>query len=152
MVVAGAIGLFGLSWTASSVLWGVLVERLSARVVLGILSLIVAGCCLGALATRDPLMLLAYVLVYGTSNGGKEAVDSVVWADYFGRRAAGAIRGLSRPLVVGSGAVGSFAGGLGYDLTGSYTGVVLVLATISLLGVVASVAAVPPRQPTTAPA
>lgn len=152
MTVAGAIGLFGLAWTASSVIWGVLIERLSARVVLGILSLLVAACCLGALATRDPLLLLAYVLVYGTSNGGKEAVDSVVWADYFGRRAAGAIRGLSRPMVVGSGAIGSFAGGLGYDLTGSYTGVVLLLAMISLLGVVASVAAVPPRQPGTAPA
>jgi hypothetical protein len=92
------------------------------------------------------------VLVYGSSNGAKEAVDSVVWADYFGRRAAGAIRGLSRPLVVGSGAVGSFAGGLGYDLTGSYTGVVLILAAVSLLGVVASVVAVPPREPISAPA
>jgi MFS family permease len=152
MAVASAIGLYGLSWTASAVVWGVLIERLSARVVLGILSLLVAGCCVGALATRDPLMLLVYVLVYGTSNGGKESVDSVVWADYFGRRAAGAIRGLSRPLVVGSGAVGSFAGGVGYDLTGSYTGVVLALATVSLLGVVASVVAMPPREPVRAPA
>jgi hypothetical protein len=97
-------------------------------------------------------MLLAYVLVYGSANGGKEALDSVVWADYFGRRAAGAIRGLSRPMVVGSGAVGSFAGAVGYDLTGSYTGVVLMLAAISLVGVVASALAVPPRQPAKAPA
>jgi hypothetical protein len=55
-------------------------------------------------------------------------------------------------LVVGSGAVGSFAGGVGYDLTGSYTGVVLILAAVSLLGVVASVVAVPPREPVSAPA
>jgi predicted MFS family arabinose efflux permease len=147
MAVAGAIGLYGLAWTVSALAWGVLIERLSARVVLAILSLLVAACCLGALATRDPLMLLAYVLAYGTSNGAKEALDSVVWSDYFGRRAAGAIRGLSRPFVVGSGALGSFAGGVGYDLTGSYTGVVLVLATVSLLGVVASVVAVPPHEP-----
>ena len=53
--------------------------------------------------------------------------------------------------MVGSGAVGSFAGGVGYDLTGSYTPVVLVLAAVSLLGVVASVAAVPPSQPVTNP-
>ena len=152
MAVAGAIGLYGLAWTVSALVWGVLIERLSARVVLGILSLLVAACCLGALATRDPLMLLVYVLAYGTSNGAKEALDSVVWSDYFGRRAAGAIRGLSRPFVVGSGAVGSFAGGVGYDLTGSYTVVVLVLAVMSLLGVVASLAAVPPREPAMMPA
>ena len=47
----------------------------------------------------------------------------------------------------GSGAVGSFAGGVGYDLTGSYTVVALALAAVSLLGVVASVAAVPPSEP-----
>jgi predicted MFS family arabinose efflux permease len=151
MAVAGAIGLYGLAWTVSSLAWGVLIERLSARVVLGVLSLLVAACCVGALVARDPLMLLVYVLAYGTSNGAKEALDSVVWADYFGRRSAGAIRGLSRPLVVGSGAVGSFAGGVGYDLTGSYTVVVLSLAAVSLLGVVASVAAVPPRESVSAP-
>jgi predicted MFS family arabinose efflux permease len=151
MAVAGAIGLYGLAWTVSALVWGVLIERLSARVVLAILSLLVAGCCLGALATRDPLMLVAYVLVYGTANGAKEALDSVVWSDYFGRRAAGAIRGLSRPFVIGSGALGSFAGGVGYDLTGSYTVVVVALAAISLLGVAASVLATPPREPVVAP-
>jgi hypothetical protein len=96
---------------------------------------------------RDPAMLLVYVLVYGTANGAKEALDAIVWADFFGRRAAGAIRGLSRPLVVGSGAVGVFAGGLGYDLTGSYTTVVLILAGLALLGVPASTFAMPPRAP-----
>jgi predicted MFS family arabinose efflux permease len=150
MTVAGAIGLYGLAWAVSAMLWGVLIERLSARVVLAILSLLVSGCCLSALVARDPLMLLVYVLAYGTSNGAKEALDSIVWADFFGRRAAGAIRGLSRPFVVGSGAVGSFAGGVGYDLTGNYTVVVVALAIVSLTGVAASVLAVPPRDPATA--
>jgi sugar phosphate permease len=148
MVVASGIGLYGLAWAGSTMVWGLVIERLSARIVLAVLSLLVAGCCIGALLARDPITLLAYVLVYGTANGAKEALDAIVWADFFGRRAAGAIRGLSRPFVIGFGAAGSFAGGLGYDLTGSYTGVVVLLATVSLLGVVASAFAVPPSTPT----
>ena len=145
MVVASGIGLYGLAWAGSTMAWGLAIERLSARIVLAVLSLLVAGCCVGALLVRDPATLLAYVLVYGVSNGAKEALDAIVWADFFGRRAAGTIRGLSRPFLIGFGAAGSFLGGLGYDLTGSYTGVVMLLAVVSLLGVVASAFAVPPR-------
>lgn len=144
MTVASAIGLYGFTWTAGTLAWGILVERLPARLALATMSALVAACCLGALAVRDPLLLLVYVLVYGSANGAKEALDAVVWADYFGRQAVGAIRGLSRPFVVGAGALGSFAGGVGYDLTGSYLLVLVVFAGLSLLGAGASLAAAPP--------
>lgn len=146
MTVAGAIGLYGFIWTASTMTWGFLVERVPARLVLGLVSTCVAGCCVLALYARDSWTLLAYVAAYGIIGGARDALDATVWADYFGRRAVGAIRGLSRPFVVGSGALGGFVGAVGYDLAGDYTTVVLVFAAVSLAGAIAATTAAPPRE------
>ena len=147
MTVAGAIGLYGFIWTASTMTWGFLVERVPARLVLGVVSTCVAGCCVLALYARDSWTLLAYVAAYGIVGGARDALDATVWADYFGRRAVGAIRGLSRPFVVGSGALGGFVGAAGYDLAGNYSTVVLVFAAVSLAGALAATTAAPPRDP-----
>jgi len=146
LTVAGAIGLYGFIWTASTMTWGFLVEWVPARLVLGLVSTCVAGCCVLALYTRDSWTLLAYVAAYGLIGGARDALDATVWADYFGRRAVGAIRGLSRPFVVGSGALGGFAGAVGYDLAGDYAAAMLLFAAVSLTGAVAAIAAAPPRD------
>jgi MFS family permease len=145
MTVAGAIGLYGFIWTASTMTWGVLVERVPARVVLGLVSVFVACCCAGSLLVREPWMLLVYVAAYGVIGGARDALDATVWADFFGRQAVGAIRGLSRPFVIGSGALGALAGGIGFDLAGDYTTIMLTLAAVSLTGLVAAVVVAPPR-------
>jgi MFS family permease len=146
MLVAGAIGLYGLIWTASTMTWGFLVERVPARLVLGLVSLCVAGCCVGAILVREPWMLVVYVASYGIVGGARDALDATVWADYFGRRAVGAIRGMSRPFVVGSGALGGFAGAVGYDLSGDYRTVVMLFAAVSLTGMLAAITARRPRE------
>jgi MFS family permease len=146
MLVAGAIGLYGLIWTASTMPWGFLVERVPARLVLGLVSLGVAGCCAGAILVREPWMLVVYVASYGIVGGARDALDATVWADYFGRRAVGAIRGMSRPFVVGSGALGGFAGAVGYDLSGDYRTVVMLFAAVSLTGMLAAITARRPRE------
>jgi MFS family permease len=146
MLVAGAIGLYGLIWTASTMTWGFLVERVPARLVLGLVSLGVAGCCAGAILVREPWMLVVYVASYGIVGGARDALDATVWADYFGRRAVGAIRGMSRPFVVGSGALGGFAGAVGYDLSGDFRTVVLLFAAVSLTGMLAAITARRPRE------
>ena len=149
---AGAVSLYGLAWAVGSLIWGFVIDRLTARRSLALASLLIGGCAVGVLAVRDPLWVVPYALVYGLANGAKEALDAVVWADYFGRHSVGAIRGLSRPVVVGAGALGSFGGGLGYDLTGSYTGAVLTLALIAIAGAGAALAARPPIATGTPPA
>ncbi|MDP8923685.1 MAG: MFS transporter [Chloroflexota bacterium] len=142
---AGAVSAYGFSWTIGALLWGVIIERLAAQRALALASLVVAGCVAAVLFVRDPLAAMAYALVYGFANGGKEALDAVIWADYFGRRSVGAIRGLSRPVVVGSGALGAYAGGLGYDLTGGYEVVMLLFVLCALGSGLAALAAAPPR-------
>ena len=145
LAAAGGVSLYGFAWTVGSLVWGFVIERLAARRALALAGLLVAGCAVGILWIREPLWVVPYALVYGLANGAKEALDAVVWADYFGRHSVGAIRGLSRPVVVGSSALGAFGGGLGYDLAGSYAPAVLALGFIALLGAAAALAARPPR-------
>jgi MFS family permease len=150
--VAGAIGIYGFAWTVGTLAWGLVVERLSARFSLAIGSLLIAGCCFGLLFVHDVSTLVAFAIAFGVATGAKEALDAIVWADYFGREAVGAIRGISRPFIVGAGALGAFLGGLGYDLTGSYTAITLVFGVLALFGVGASFLARPPTEQVTAAA
>ncbi len=143
---AGAVSLYGFAWIVGSLVWGFVIERLAARRALALSTTLVAACAASVFLVRDPIVLVLYALAYGLANGAKEALDAVVWADYFGRHAVGEIRGLSRPFVVGAGALGSFGGGVGYDLAGSYAPAVALFAIIALAGAGAALLAHPPHR------
>ncbi len=81
---------------------------------------------------------IPYALLFGMANGGKEALDALVWADYFGRRSVGGIRGLSRPFVIGAAASGPVLSGVGYDRTGSYESSMFILAGLASIGAAAA--------------
>jgi MFS family permease len=143
---AAGVGVYGFAWAVGSVVWGGLAERLPSRYALALCFAVVAACAVGVLGVHVAPLVVLYALVYGLANGGKEALDALVWADYFGRHAVGGIRGLSRPFVVGGGALGPLVGGVGYDLTGGYGAVVIVLATAAALGGGVALMAHPPRR------
>src|SRR3989442_11069166 len=64
--------------------------------------------------------LVAFATVYGLTRGAQSFVTSLAWADYFGREAQGAIRGLASPFRHLSAAAGPIVGGVLYDITGDY--------------------------------
>jgi MFS family permease len=142
---AAGVGVYGFAWAVGSVAWGGLAERLPARYALALSFGVVAACAVAVLGVRAAPLVVPYALAYGLANGGKEALDALVWADYFGRQAVGGIRGLSRPFVVGGGALGPLVGGVGYDLTGGYGPVMLLLAGMAALGTLVALGARPPR-------
>ena len=143
---AAGVGVYGFAWAVGSVAWGGLAERLPSRHALALCFAVVAACAVGVLRVHAAPVVVLYALVYGLANGGKEALDALVWADYFGRHAVGGIRGLSRPFVVGGGALGPLVGGVGYDLTGGYGAAALILAAAAALGAVVALTAAPPLK------
>ena len=80
----------------------VLAERVPPRFALGATYFLSGLCMLWLVRIHDPLPAMLYGVLYGLFNGGKETLDAVIWADYFGRASVGAIRGYSRPLIVGA--------------------------------------------------
>jgi MFS family permease len=134
-----AVSSYGLTWAIGSIVWGRLAERVPSNRALAFSFAIVAGCSLAVTHIQTEILAIVYALIYGLANGGKEALDALVWADYFGRRSVGGIRGLSRPFVIGAAASGPVVGGLGYDLLGSYSAVMFGMAALATIGAFAAV-------------
>jgi hypothetical protein len=81
-----------------------------------------AGGALGVLvllaAPASLAGLVLFATVYGLTRGAQSFVTSLEWADYFGRPAHGAIRGLASPFRHLAAAAGPVVGGVLHDLTG----------------------------------
>jgi MFS family permease len=131
--VAWLVSLYGFCWTFGSVAWGLVAERVPARYALAVAYLVAGVCMIAVVHIQDVGAAIVYATIYGLVNGGKETLDAVVWADYYGRREIGAIRGYSRPLMIGSNAAGPFVAGFAYDSLGSY-GVILTLFGMLAIG------------------
>jgi predicted MFS family arabinose efflux permease len=151
LMAAGVISTYGVTWTAGSVVGGFVVERVPARFALAAMYLGSGLCMLWLVRIHDPLPALIFGVLYGLVNGGKETLDSVIWADYFGRAAVGAIRGYSRPLIVGAGAFGGFVAGWVYDSISSYVLVISAFGVMAMIGGLLALLARPPRAPVSAP-
>ncbi len=139
MAAAGALGSVSLVSLAGRLTTGWLADRLgraptltltygSAAIGIALLSLLAL--------TGWPGWLMAYVIFYGMAQGSSGIISSARAADLFAGRSFGTIYGW---IVLGTGpgeALGVWAGGAIYDLTGSYLGA-FALAIAGLgLGVV----------------
>jgi cyanate permease len=84
--------------------------------------------------------------LFGAGMGCMLTLLPVAWADYFGRANYGAIRGLALPAQVLAQAAGPIVSGAFYDRTGDYTLSLHLFAALSVLSIVAGLAARPPRR------
>jgi MFS transporter, OFA family, oxalate/formate antiporter len=85
--------------------------------------------------------------LFGFGIGGVLTLLPVAWADYFGRANYGAIRGIALSVQVLAQAAGPLLSGVLYDLTGTYAVPLYCFTALSMLGVLAALAARPPRLP-----
>jgi MFS family permease len=134
-------------------LWGLVAERVPVRYC-------IAACYLGGALGLGLLVvaaslpaLVVFALVYGLTRGAQSFVTSLAWADYFGREAQGAIRGLASPFRLVASASGPVIGGVLYDLTGDYRLAFAVFgAAFAGAGLVALAARPPAPLPSLSPA
>lgn len=91
-------------------------------------------------------MASAFGVVFGLGTGGWTVAQVVLFANYFGRRHLGAIRGLSQLLSGPFAATGAVLTGWIYDLRGSYTLAFLIFLAALLVALVAVSLAKPPRK------
>jgi MFS family permease len=137
---------FALAQVPGGLLWSSITKRITVRYVLAISGLCVA---LGATGTALSSTLLWGVLsasVIGSGVGGLHLLLRLAWADYYGRRHLGTIRGITLPVQIGGQAVGPVAAGFVFDATGSYHVVFLFFAGVVALGSVLVLTAVPPSS------
>lgn len=89
---------------------------------------------------------LAGVVLFGIGIGGMMTVLPISWADYFGRRNFGAIRGIALTIQVTAQASGPLISGILRDWTGDYTASLMTFTAFAALGTAAALLITRPVQ------
>ncbi len=100
---------------------GPIVRKVGVRASLVATGFFMGAGSLGMIGVDGPLMGYVSAAVFGTGIGGLLTVLPIAWADTFGRKSFGAIRGVALTVQVTGQAVGPVLSGVLWDLTGDYT-------------------------------
>lgn len=120
-IVVIAIAVDALVAIVVSISLGRLSDRIAPRylLVIGVGGLIVSASSL--IIVDNVVLLFTANIGYGFGFQTGHVAQSLMWANYFGRRHLGEIRGLTLPLIFGIGAAAFPATGLIRESTGTYT-------------------------------
>ncbi|MCC6177064.1 MAG: MFS transporter [Chloroflexi bacterium] len=124
---------------------GLLTQRLPARFIgaAGFLLLAMAS-ALTILADSHSLMFVS-MITFGLGIGTMMLMQSFLWADYFGRRHLGSIRGTMMPIMLLIGGTGPPVAGYVRDSIGSYTPMWVASIVLMVVGAAVLAATPPPK-------
>ena len=93
------------------------------------------------------LFLFLFAVLYGFGAGASVVFQNIIWADYYGRKHLGAIRGMIAPITALGGGFSPFIAGWMFDTTGSYDSILVIMGGVALVAAVLIFLAQPPRAP-----
>lgn len=145
---------FTLMWAGfgiSRFIWGFLVERVPVRYCLAAAFLARASGPLILVIVPYPINIVPFLLTYGVFGGSFQLLQSVAFADYFGRRFMGSIQGTIRPLLTLPQLVGPLFLGWLVDLTGAFTYAFIIAGVTGLAASSIALLATPPTKTPSSP-
>lgn len=120
VVAATVMSVIASMQLASPLAWGFLADRIDPRIA-AMLRFIVQGIGLGlAISTSSLVCLYTGFFLYGIGLGGNMVLPDLLWANYFGRRSLGRIRGMGLLISQVLAAFGPPFFGFLFDATGGY--------------------------------
>jgi sugar phosphate permease len=148
-LAAATLLLWGPSMVVGSLIGGFLTERIHSRYMLVVVQLLLACAMLWTLVISTPWQAFAFVFVAGAAGGMLLTTYAVTWANYFGRRYLGAIRGVASMNTLFFSALGALPFGVVFDITGSYDLAILILIAFPAISALAALFAAPPQKGST---
>jgi len=145
VIAASVVSMFSLMSSAASLAFGFFPRSLPVRYALALIALLQCAGVLVLLGVHAPVRAYLGAVAYGAGIGGLMTMLPIAWANYYGRRSYGAIRGLALTGQVLAQAAGPLLSGVLRDRTGSYDLSLECFAAISALAVLAALAAWPPQ-------
>jgi len=120
VIAATVMSIIASMQLASPLGWGLLAERVGAKLA-AMLRFVIQGLGLAtAILTGNLFCLYTGFLLYGIGLGGNMVLPDTLWADYFGRRSLGTIRGMGLFISHFLAAIGPPFFGFLFDITGGY--------------------------------
>ena len=150
--LSAAFAGFGISLNAAflglgSLFWGWITEKIPPRYALAGVAIFVGGSSALFVFANSTPEILVYAVLFGFGVGGLLSVPPVGYADYYGRRSLGVIRGVTEPLTSFGQAIGAVMAGLIFDFTDSYQLAFVSFAVMGGLATVLVLFARPPGRP-----
>ncbi|MFC1984264.1 MFS transporter [Chloroflexota bacterium] len=126
------LSLSGITMSAGRLIAGVITDKLSAKVVAIICSLLQGAALLWLVWVQELWMLYLFGVVHGFTIGGFGTSNTVLIGRTFGLNDIGKILGVLEIGIFIGGAIGPFVGGLIFDVSNSYTLAFLIMAGMIL--------------------
>jgi len=144
VVAASVMGVIASMQLASPLAWGFLAERIDVRYA-AMLRFVIQAVGLGlAIATGNLFCLYAGFFLYGIGLGGNMVLPDILWANYYGRRSLGRIRGMGLFISHMLAAAGPPFFGFLFDITGGYGLSIAIFGAILILSALLSLMLRPP--------
>jgi MFS family permease len=120
VVAATVMSVIASMQLVSPLAWGLLAERIEPRLA-AMLRFVVQGIGLGlAISTGNLFCVYTGFFLYGIGLGGNMVLPDILWANYFGRRSLGKVRGMGLLISQLLAAMGPPFFGFLFDMTGGY--------------------------------
>jgi cyanate permease len=146
MVAATTLTLIATTQLSSTLIWGLISERVEIRHSSMMMFLVQALGLALVITTGHLLAIYVGFFLYGIGLGGTFVLQELVWGTYFGRLSLGTVRGLGILVTYAFGAAGAPFFGFVHDLTGSYQSSFIAFVVALLLSAILSVAVRAPRK------
>ena len=133
---AASLTIMAIGSAIGSLIWGNLLDKISAKIVYMGLSLWLGLTPLLFMKVNSELTAFSVALIFGIGLGGLLVVPPVVVSNYFGRRSLGTIRGITEPFVGLGQSIGAISSGVIYDISHSYE---LTFPIFTFIGIIAAI-------------
>lgn len=143
-VAATVVSSFSVLSGVATLCFGLVPRWVPIRLRLAIVGALLSGGTALMLSVHTAAHAYAAASLFGLGIGGLLTMLPIAWADYYGRRSYGAIRGLALTVQVLAQATGPLLSGVLRDATGTYDLSLVVCAVLAGLGVGAAVLAKAP--------
>jgi OFA family oxalate/formate antiporter-like MFS transporter len=146
VIAATVMSIIASMQLASPLGWGLLAEKIGARYA-ATLRFVIQGIGLAvAVLTGNLVGLYMGFFLYGIGLGGNMVLPDILWADYFGRRSLGRIRGMGLLISQFLAAIGPPFFGFLFDRTGSYNVSFAIFGAVLMTSAFLSLMLKPPRR------
>ena len=137
------VSIWSLVGAVGTLVGGLAAEKVPVRLLLSGSYLVLAGVVAFLLMVDSYPEALLFAVLFGLAFSAVPTLQNVVFADYFGRAHLGALRGFATPFQMVFNAGGPLAAAILFDLTQSYTLILMVFAAAYALASVAMLASRP---------
>ena len=131
---ATVLSLLGVATLTGRLLMGIVSDRIGMGLTASICALTMAGAIVSLVWLQDLWMFYIFALIYGFAFGGIDPGLAGIIGETFGLRSIGLILGVFEACFRIGAAIGSAAGGLIFDITGSYSTAFFLGALSMLIG------------------